>query len=266
MLVVHGVTNTGARYRRLAQDGLPGHRVLAPDLRGHGWSTWDPPWGADVHVADLVDTLDAAGIARASVVGHSFGGLLGILLAAAAPDRVERLALLDPAVAVDPAWAARQAEAARRDDGWSDREEARAARRALRPAHAAGTVDEDLDTFLDEGPDGRVRLRFSRPAAITAWSDMARPAPSLAGYPGEVLLVPALRDGYVTDALRAALRARSGRAPARAPHRCRAHAVLGRARGAVGRAGRVPGRAGGVGSGACERSSSRGRADRRCWS
>ena len=205
VLVVHGVTNTGARYRRLAQDGLPGHRVLAPDLRGHGWSTWDPPWGADVHVADLVDTLDAAGIARASVVGHSFGGLLGILLAAAAPDRVERLALLDPAVAVDPAWAARQAEAARRDDGWSDREEARAARRALRPAHAAGTVDEDLDTFLDEGPDGRVRLRFSRPAAIVAWSDMTRPAPSLAGYPGEVLLVPALRDGYVTGALRAAL-------------------------------------------------------------
>lgn len=37
VLVVHGVTNTGARYRRLAQDGLPGHRVLAPDLRGHGW-------------------------------------------------------------------------------------------------------------------------------------------------------------------------------------------------------------------------------------
>jgi lipase len=206
VLVVHGVTNTGARYRRLAEEGLPQHRVMAPDLRGHGGSTWDPPWGADVHVADLVDTLDAAGIATASVVGHSFGGLLGIMLAAALPERVERLALLDPAVAVAPAWAARQAETVRRDDGWADREGARAARRALRPAHAAGTVDEDLDTFLSEDPDGRVRLRFSRPAAVTAWSEMARPAPSLAGYHGKVLLVPALRDGYVTEALRAALR------------------------------------------------------------
>jgi lipase len=206
VLVVHGVTNTGARYRRLAEDGLPGHRVLAPDLRGHGWSTWDPPWGADVHVADLVDTLDAAEIERASVVGHSFGGLLGMMLAAAVPDRVERLALLDPAVAVQPAWAGRQAEAARRDDGWGDRQEARAARLALRPPHAAATVDEDLETFLAEDPDGRVRLRFSRPAAITAWSEMARPAPSLAAYAGKVLLVPALRDGHVTDALRAALR------------------------------------------------------------
>ena len=206
VLVVHGVTNTGARYRRLAQEGLPAHRVLAPDLRGHGDSTWDPPWGTDAHVADLVDTLDGAGIGRASVVGHSFGGLLGILLAAAAPDRVERLALLDPAAAVEPAWAARQAEAVRRDDGWADREEARAARRALRPPHAAGTVDEDLDTFLGEDSDGRVRLRFSGPAAITAWSEMARPAPSLVGYPGKVLLVPALRDGYLSGALRAALR------------------------------------------------------------
>ena len=133
-------------------------------------------------------------------------GLLGILLAAAAPDRVERLALLDPAAAVEPAWAARQAEAVRRDDGWADREEARAARRALRPPHAAGTVNEDLDTFLGEDPDGRVRLRFSRPAAITAWSEMARPAPSLAGYAGEVLLVPGAARRLRLGALRAALR------------------------------------------------------------
>jgi lipase len=206
VLVVHGVGNTGARYRRLAQEGLPDHRVLAPDLRGHGASTWDPPWGADAHVADLLDTLDAAGVARAAVVGHSFGGLLAILLAAAAPARVERLALLDPAAAMEPEWAAERAEAVRRDEGWADREEARAARRALRPAHAADTVDEDLATFLGRDPDGRVRLRFSRPAVVTAWSEMARPAPSLAGYPGQVLLVPALRDGYVSRGLRAALR------------------------------------------------------------
>ena len=106
VLVVHGVTNTGARYRRLAAGRPAGPSRAGPRPAGPRVVDMDPPWGADVHVADLVDTLDAAGIERASVVGHSFGGLLGILLAAAAPDRVERLALLDPAVAVDPAWAA----------------------------------------------------------------------------------------------------------------------------------------------------------------
>ncbi|HSI30483.1 MAG TPA: hypothetical protein VK951_04055, partial [Miltoncostaeaceae bacterium] len=50
------------------------------------------------------------------------------------------------------------------------------------------------------------RFRFSRPAAVTAWSEMAGPAPSLARYSGQVLLIPALRADYVGDRLRARLR------------------------------------------------------------
>src|SRR5215210_4421723 len=118
VLIVHGVTNTGARYRRLAQE-LDGARVLAPDLRGHGLSTWDPPWGVEQHVDDLVATLDAEGVERAVVAGHSFGGLIGMALAAARPERVEALALVDPAVALEPVRAGAEAEAARRDEGWA---------------------------------------------------------------------------------------------------------------------------------------------------
>ncbi len=206
VLIVHGVTNTGARYRRLAEEQLPGLRVLAPDLRGHGRSTWDPPWNLGTHVADLLATLDAVGVDRATVVGHSFGGLLSLRLAAAAPERVSVVVLLDPAVELAPSHAAAEAEAARRDEGWATVEEARAARLALRPPHARDTVEEDLATFLDEGADGRVRFRFSRPAAIAAWGEMARPAPSLAGYPGPVTLVEAGRAQIVGDPLRAALR------------------------------------------------------------
>lgn len=206
VLVVHGVTNTGARYRRLAQEWLSSVRVLAPDLRGHARSTWDPPWTLERHVGDLLETLDAAGVGRAVVAGHSFGGLVAMHLAATAPDRVASLVLLDPAGALDPARAAREAEAARTDEGWADRDEARAARLALRPPHSRDTVDEDLGDFLRAGTDGRVRFAFSRPAAVTAWSEMARPAPSLAAYPGRVALATALRADYVTEGLRAALR------------------------------------------------------------
>jgi lipase len=185
-------------------------RVLAPDLRGHGGSTWDPPWHAGRHVADLLASLDAQGVERATVVGHSFGGLLGMRLAAAAPGRVERLALVDPAVALAPRVALAKAEEARRDDGWATVEEAREARLALRPAHARDSVEEDLATFLERGEDGRVRLRYCRPAVIAAWSEMTRPAPSLAGYGGLVLLVEALEADYVTRALRERLRADLG--------------------------------------------------------
>ncbi len=206
VLVVHGVTNTGARYRRLAEEQLAGHRVVAPDLRGHGGSTWDPPWSLDRHVEDLVETVAAAGLGPVAVVGHSFGGLVGMALAAGRPDMVERLALVNPAVALAPGRAAEQADAVRRDDGWGSRAEAREARLALRPEGARDTVEEDLDTFLDEGADGRWRFRFSRPAAVTAWSEMAGSVPSLAGYPGRVLLIPALRAEYVSERLRARLR------------------------------------------------------------
>jgi lipase len=210
VVVVHGVTNTGARYRRLAQEALSAARVLAPDLRGHGHSTWDPPWSVERHVADLLEALDAAGLARAAVVGHSFGGLIGMALAAARPERVEALALVDPAVALAPARASDEAERARRDEGWTSVAEARAARLALRPPHARDTVDEDLETFLAPCDDGRVRFRYSRPAAVTAWSEMARPAPSLSRYRGRVLIVEARRADIVTDALRERLRSDVG--------------------------------------------------------
>lgn len=206
VLVVHGVTNTGRRLRELAEEHLPELRVLAPDLRGHGLSTWDPPWNAERHVADLLATLDAAGVERPVVVGHSFGGMLALHLAASAPERVAALVLLDPAVALDPARAGAEAELARVDEGWASVEEARAARLALRPPHSRHTVEEDLATFLREGPDGRVRLAFSRSAAVAAWGEMARPAPSLPGDGAPVHLVVAGAADYVTDALRTALR------------------------------------------------------------
>lgn len=206
VLVVHGVTNTGARYRRLAEEMLPEVRVLAPDLRGHGLSTWEPPWSVEQHVADLLATLDAQGLDRVVVVGHSFGGLLSLHLAATAPGRVRRLVLLDPAVALPADRAEREAAAARADAGWATLDEARSARTALRPPHARATVEEDLATFLERGEDGRLRFRFSREAAAAAWGEMARPAPSLAGFPGEATLVTAERADVVTDALRASLR------------------------------------------------------------
>lgn len=206
VLIVHGVRNIGARFRRLAEEGLPEYRVVAPDLRGHGGSTWDPPWHAERHVADLLDTMDAHGVARAAVVGHSFGGLLATHLAAVAPGRVSRIALVDPAIALDPALAARGADDSLVDESWASPAEALADRRSLRPDHARETADEDLATFLAQGgPDGRCRLSFSRAAVVCAWSEMARPVADLGDFGGSALLVTARRAAFVTDALRQGL-------------------------------------------------------------
>ena len=60
LLCLHGITSWGGRFRGLAEKRLDEFHVFAPDLRGHGVSDWEPPWSLGSHVADIVDTLNAA--------------------------------------------------------------------------------------------------------------------------------------------------------------------------------------------------------------
>src|SRR4029079_4137495 len=91
VVCLHGLNAHGRRFRRLAEDRLADRfRVLAPDLRGHGYSDWEPPGTSARHPDDVLKTVDAAGVARAAWLGHSFGGRLILELAARDPDRIER--------------------------------------------------------------------------------------------------------------------------------------------------------------------------------
>ncbi len=73
-----------------------GHRVLALDLKGFGWTDRPPGDYSPAEQARLVLALmDARGIDRAAVVGHSWGASVALALALAAPQRVTRLALYD---------------------------------------------------------------------------------------------------------------------------------------------------------------------------
>lgn len=95
VLAVHGVTASHRCWHRVV-DGLLGRRFLAPDLRGRGYSNALPgPWGMAAHADDLVAVLDAAGVERAVVVGHSMGGFVSVVLAHRHPDRVASLVLVD---------------------------------------------------------------------------------------------------------------------------------------------------------------------------
>src|SRR2546423_6811203 len=103
VVCLHGVNAHGRRFRRLAEERLARRfRVLAPDLRGHGFSDWGPPWTIATHAHDVLETLDAAGVRRARFVGHSFGGRLVLELAAPAPPLLELFALLAPPIQILP--------------------------------------------------------------------------------------------------------------------------------------------------------------------
>lgn len=103
VVLLHSL-GTDHRLWRHQLDGLAqGHRVLAPDARGHGASGWTGP---DVTIGDWVDDLDAvlddAEVSSAAVVGLSMGGVQALAYALSRPERVWALVLADTFAELSP--------------------------------------------------------------------------------------------------------------------------------------------------------------------
>jgi len=103
LLLLHGTLSNAQQLDRLAVTlARPGDlSVHALDRRGSGTgrlAAGAPIAGLDlaVHLADIVAYLDARGIARAAVAGVSFGGVLGVELAARQPGRVLAVVAYEP--------------------------------------------------------------------------------------------------------------------------------------------------------------------------
>jgi len=97
VLALHGWLDNAASFVPLAPY-LPGLDLVALDLPGHGRSLHLPPGADYTHAAALhlvLDAADALGWERFSLLGHSMGASIASLVAAACPQRVQRLALID---------------------------------------------------------------------------------------------------------------------------------------------------------------------------
>ena len=140
LLCLHGWLDNAASFVPLAPY-LAGFDIVALDLPGHGGSAHRLP-GYDYVFADwihdVLDALDALGWARARLLGHSMGGAIATVVAAGAPERVSRLALIE---ALGPI-SGKAAEAGMR------LREAVARRRALDGAKSPRVI-ADVDTAVD---------------------------------------------------------------------------------------------------------------------
>lgn len=178
VLAVHGITAHGRRFRRLAEEAWPSRRTVAVDLRGHGRSLYDGPWSIQQHVADLVDTLDGLKVEQVDYVGHSYGGAIGLALLQRAPERIRRIALLDPALAVPGDQASENALAAIGFGGWASPQEAEIARGDGLGPGAESAVAEEIAEHLIQAGDGSFRFRFHLPAVVTGWGEVCYPLPA----------------------------------------------------------------------------------------
>ncbi len=101
VILLHGITDSWFSFSGVVPGISKSHRVYALDLRGHGDS--DRPaegYAPRDMAADVIAFMDALGIRRATLVGHSMGTFVAQQAALAAPERIAGLVLIASATTV----------------------------------------------------------------------------------------------------------------------------------------------------------------------
>jgi pimeloyl-ACP methyl ester carboxylesterase len=179
VVLLHATLSTGRQLAPLARAlGAPGDlRLVAPDRLGSGTRRLDPPRevGVAEHVADLAALLDAEGVERAIIVGHSFGGLVALEAAARLPDRVAAVVAYEPPYAplADP---------------------------AVQPYFAI-VARETRDALERDGRAGAARAFLERVAGPGTWDAMSERARAFLAAEGGGAIADAAMAGLDADGL-----------------------------------------------------------------
>ncbi|MEZ0053792.1 esterase [Mycobacterium sp. MAA66] len=97
VLALHGLRSYAHTWDRVAEALANTHRVIAPDFRGRGDSSWDPTrdYFTNAYVSDVEELVDHLGLRRFGIIGHSMGGTVAYTYAARHPDQVSALIVED---------------------------------------------------------------------------------------------------------------------------------------------------------------------------
>jgi len=170
LLLLHGLAGYGREWTSFVERLDAGLGIVAPDLRGHGDSTRDPgDLSRAAFVDDAVMAVERFTEPPVVVVGHSMGGIVGTLLAAARPDLVAGLMVVEAGMGMLDAQ--QLADSRRALSAWPVPFSDEAAALDFFGATAASTaawVDG-----LDQTHDG-LRPRFEVDVLIAAMENLAR--------------------------------------------------------------------------------------------
>lgn len=96
VFLVHGITANSLSWAGVVDEVAGRAELIAMDLRGRAGSREvSGPWGIDRDAADVVAVLDALGLDRVVLAGHSLGGFVATITAASRPERFTRVVAVD---------------------------------------------------------------------------------------------------------------------------------------------------------------------------
>lgn len=161
MVLLHGLRGYSGTWRNLAAGFSDRWRMVAIDARGRGESDWDPQrnYYTDAYLADLEAVVDALGLDRFVLVGHSMGGTTSYCYAAKHPQRLLGLVVEDITAGSSLAGAGFErivAEMAALPTRFADWGAARAYWRKLRPGVSQAAIEERLFESMRADGDGVV--------------------------------------------------------------------------------------------------------------
>lgn len=93
IVLIHGAGGTHLHWPTEIRR-LPGYKIYAPDLPGHGKSEGRGEQSIDAYAESILNWLDALQIHKAAIVGHSMGGAIAMTLGVENPDRIVGLGLI----------------------------------------------------------------------------------------------------------------------------------------------------------------------------
>ncbi|KOU59816.1 hypothetical protein ADK57_32335 [Streptomyces sp. MMG1533] len=111
VVLLHSLGTDHRIWRRQIEALRTGHRVIAPDSRGHGRSGWAAPLSLGEWAADLDRVLAHAHVDRAVIAGLSMGGVQALAFAGLRPERTRGLVVADSFAELDPGVARAKTDA-----------------------------------------------------------------------------------------------------------------------------------------------------------
>ena len=159
LLLLHGAAQTAHSFDEVAPALARDHHVVALDQRGHGDSDWAARYDRDAFASDIAAVLDAHGWAVATVIAMSLGGLNAIAFAAARPERVRSLVVVDvvPTVAAAGKQAIGRQLAVHSFDTFDAAVEHA---RAFNPRRTVANIRDRLHHAMRKDRDGRWVYKF----------------------------------------------------------------------------------------------------------